>query len=185
MNEELCNNIIDYVIDEVVHDGNSPYNMLLRKVNDIDVDYFENISRDQEQLSDELSVELKDKVIVQFAMMADDLFVNSTLAARLSAVVRDKAEGSSPHLLECVKEALQQYAADRLKFIPSSHATSEELNKKYIAAKELTLAERFLRNNKADVIEFYHALLQATVYECRKLIEERTANFIETLARAL
>lgn len=185
MNEKLCNEIIDYVIDEVVRDGNSPYNMLLRKVNDIDVDYFENISRDQEQLSDELSVELKDKVIVQFAIMADDLFLNSTLAARLSAAVRDKAEGSSPHLLECVKKALQQYAADRLKFIPAPQATSKDLNKMFIAAKEVTLAERFLRNNKADVIEFYHALLQATVYDCRKLIEERTAVFIETIARAL
>jgi hypothetical protein len=58
------------------------------------------------------------------------------------------------------------------------------LQKKYNKAKRRGLFERIGQTNNADVIEFHHALMYKTVWECKELIENRTIRFIEDLMKA-
>ena len=58
--------IFQTIVSEVVTGESAPYQYLIKKVNDIDVDYFENITRDEETLSPELNMELKSRVVERF-----------------------------------------------------------------------------------------------------------------------
>lgn len=51
------------IINELIQKPDSIYNSLMRKVNAIDTDYFESITHDENILSPELNLELKDKVL--------------------------------------------------------------------------------------------------------------------------
>ena len=53
------------------------------------------------------------------------------------------------------------------------------MTRKYKKAKRRSLGERIIQSNNVDVIDFHHALMYKTVWECKDLIEARTIQFIE------
>ena len=62
----------------VIKDEKSPFKTMLSKAKDIDIDYFERITRSRgvNRLSEELNLGLKDQVVDAFGKMADSYYVD-------------------------------------------------------------------------------------------------------------
>ena len=181
------------IVSEVVAGESAPYQYLIKKVNDIDVDYFENITRDEETLSPELNMELKSRVVEKFKEETARLYAPDREAALLADARRRIKEWQQAHpdsQAECealndVKSRLNKYAADRLLFIPAPEWDEETLNEMYEQAREITLLEHIFNNNKEDIIAFHHALQSRTAWECRTWVEEQTSTFLKGIASKL
>ena len=178
------------IISTVITLPCSPYQRMMRKVNAIDTDYFEPITRDENILSPELNLELKDKVLNDIDEQANRLFFDSDLMEQILADVRNRQEEegnveTSQQTLTNTAQELRKYAQDRLLFIPTPKYEDEELNRLYEQAKKVTLLEHIMQNNRKDIIDFYHALMDRTEWECKALVERKTSQFLTQLAERL
>ena len=184
---ELCRTIISRVLE--VND--SPYKRMMQKANDIDIDFFEDISRDTETLPAELNMELKYKVLDSFKEMSQQLFVESGLEQQLiemvkeSAVVVKNTMGTEAYVDYMHSIANEIFRSAGGLTIEEPVVADAELRDKFEAAKRITMKELVLRNNKADVIAFHHALMERTWWECRELIAEQTKSFLRRLANSI
>lgn len=186
MNQKAFTNIISTVITL----PNSPYQRMISKVNAIDTDYFEPITRDENILSPELNLELKDKVLNDIDEQANRLFFDSDLMGQILADIRNRLEEegnieTSQQTLTNTAQELRKYAQERLLFIPTPKYEDEELNRLYEQAKKVTLLEHILQNNRTDIIAFYRALMDRTEWECKALVERKTSQFLTKLAERL
>ena len=178
------------IISTVITFPNSPYQRMISKVNSIDTDYFEPITRDENILSPELNLELKDKVLNDIDEQANRLFFDSDLMEQVLADVRNRLEEegnveTSQQTLTNTAQELRKYAQERLLFIPTPKYENEELNRLYEQAKKVTLLEHILQNNRTDIIAFYRALMDRTEWECKALVEKKTSQFLTQLAERL
>ena len=178
------------IISAVAEDYNSPYKQLMRKTNDIDVDYFEHIRRDTEIMEEELNLELKDRVLNDFKKMADELFIASGLAKGIVDKTQEcvfdvkngLGENACKDYLGSLARELKNYAHGlSVGNIPPKHSLAE-IEELYQSAKQITWKERILINNKADIIKFYHALMDRTWWECRVFVENYTRDFLLYIA---
>ena len=135
-------------------------------------------------------MELKDKVVGRFVGLADGLLGDDgferdvlrkvgTLTAGWQAEYGAELTGKA---VRRAKDDLAKYAEERLRFIPEPKCSLAELGGMYDDAKERTLVERIMRNNKDDVISFHHALMDRTVWECKEAIERRTSDLLLRIA---
>ena len=178
------------IISTVITLPNSPYQRMMSKVNSIDTDYFEPITRDENNLSPELNLGLKDKVLNDIEEQANRLFFDSNLMEQILADVRNRLEEegnieTSQQMLTNTAQELRKYAQERLLFIPTPKYEDEELNRLYEQAKKVTLLEHILQNNRTDIIAFYRALMDRTEWECKALVEKKTSQFLTQLAERL
>ncbi len=178
------------IINELIQKPDSIYNSLMRKVNAIDTDYFEPITRDENILSPELNLELKDKVLNDIDEQANRLLFDSDLMEQILASIRSRLEEeentkTARQKLTDTAQELRKYAQDRLLFIPSPKYDDEELNRLYEQAKKVTLLEHIMQNNRKDIIDFYHALMDRTEWECKVLVERKISQFLTQLAERL
>jgi len=178
------------IISTVITLPNSPYQRMISKVNSIDTDYFEPITRDENNLSPELNLGLKDKVLNDIEEQANRLFFDSNLMEQILADVRNRLEEegnieTSQQMLTNTAQELRKYAQERLLFIPTPKYEDEELNRLYEQAKKVTLLEHILQNNRTDIIAFYRALMDRTEWECKALVEKKTSQFLTQLAERL
>ena len=179
--------VLHEIVGRVVKDENSPFNTMMRKTKDIDIDYFEKVSRGNNRLSEQLNLGLKDHVIDAFAKMADGYYVNGDLLSQLKKLAFQKSEitKDKKEFLTTLAGELR-WAADRE--VPSSgwaRYTNADLQEKYRNAKEITLKEFFMGSNGKDILEFYSALMDNTWWACRELIVERTKQFLRDLAKGI
>ena len=186
MNQKAFTNIISTVITL----PNSPYQRMISKVNAIDTDYFEPITRDENILSPELNLELKDKVLNDIDEQANRLFFDSDLMGQILADIRNRLEEegnieTSQQTLTNTAQELRKYAQERLLFIPTPKYEDEELNRLYEQAQKVTLLEHILQNNRTDIIAFYRALMDRTEWECKALVERKNSQFLTQLAERL
>lgn len=178
------------IIDMVVEGEDSPYQQLMRKTNDIDMQYFEGIRRDTEAIPSELNMALMDKVVNDFRKMADELFeqndldkqIIQTIKSQTSNVKDTMGEEALQNYLASLSNALRDYAKGMMLKGDGPQFTHLELQEKYEAAQRVTLKERIMKDNKADVIDFYHALMDTTWWECREIVVQRTRTFLQSLA---
>ena len=177
------------IINELIQKHDSIYNSLMSKVNAIDTDYFEPITRDENILSPELNLELKDKVLNDINEQANRLFFDSDLMEQILADVRNELEEgnleTSQQTLTNTAQELRKYAQDRLLFISTPKYDDAELSRLYKQAKKVTLLEHIAQNNRKDIIDFYHALMDRTEWECKALVERKTSQFLTQLAERL
>lgn len=82
--------IFENIIAAVVDNPQSPYHRLMDKVNDIDVDYFENITRDENTLSPELNLALKQTVVENVDEIARQLLYDSGLSGKITFDILDQ-----------------------------------------------------------------------------------------------
>lgn len=173
----------------VIEDEKSPFQTLLSKTKDIDIDYFERISRSKgvNRLSEQLNLGLKNQVVEDFGKMADDYYVDSDLQDQLKALAFQKVENSKDkkEFLKTLAELLARCADKGVPSAGWSRYSDEDLLEKYKNAKEITLIEFFMGNNVKDILEFYSALMDNTWWACRKLIVERTIKFLQDLSREI
>lgn len=182
------NELYDLVMNLVYRGEDSPYKKLLKKVNDIDIDYFEDITRDGNKLVPELNMELMAKVVGQFEKKADELF-SADFAARLLneviAQVETLTNAEKSNVLLSLSNRIKKFAKDSLFFIPQPPYSSEGLTLKYEQAKKISIIEHVFQNNSTDIINFHHALMEQTVWACKDCIERRTSQFLTKLAESL
>ena len=178
------------IINELIQKHDSIYNSLMSKVNAIDTDYFEPITRDENILSPELNLELKDKVLNDINEQANRLFFDSDLMEQILADVQSRLEEegnleTSQQTLTNTAQELRKYAQDRLLFISTPKYDDTELSRLYKQAQKVTLLEHIAQNNRKDIIDFYHALMDRTEWECKALVERKTSQFLTQLAERL
>lgn len=178
------------IINELIQKHDSIYNSLMSKVNAIDTDYFEPITRDENILSPELNLELKDKVLNDINEQANRLFFDSDLMEQILADVRSRLEEegdieTAQQTLTNTAQELRKYAQDRLLFISTPKYDDVELSRLYQQAKKVTLLEHIAQNNRKDIIDFYHALMDRTEWECKALVERKTSQFLTQLAETV
>ena len=77
--KEISKKLSDMIIAKVMEDIDSPCQLMRRKLKDIDIDYFEDISRDTEIIDPKLNLELKDRIRGDFQRSADELLEESGL----------------------------------------------------------------------------------------------------------
>lgn len=173
----------------VIEDEQSPFKTMLSKAKDIDIDYFEKISRSKgiNKLSEELNLGLKDQVVEVFGKMADGYYVDSDLLEQLKALAFQEAEKAKnkKEFLMTLAELLERCADKGVPSAGWSRYTNEDLLVKYKNAKEITPKEFFKGGNVKDILEFYSALMDNTWWACRELIVERTKIFLRDLSREI
>lgn len=189
----LSKELFEKIVSEVMEAPHSPYKQLMKKADDIDINFFEDITRDEDVLGPSLSMELKEAIVRSFQEKADELLNKSELAQsflnelywRTDSIKALRGEKTARQELDKVASLLQEYAKQKLQFIPTPPFTEEELREKFYQAKTITIMEKILRNNEADVIDFHHALQAKTIWECQKVIEEKTSEFLIKLAEKI
>lgn len=181
------------IINKVVEDHDSPYNLLMRKTNDIDIDHFEAVRNNEEVIHEDLNMDLRDKVVRIFEKKCDERYVNSDLKNDLlaqvageSAILKEKmgAEAYSD-FLRSLGEEITTYA-NGLEIKPRfPKYTNEDLKLKYEAAKRITIKERLLTSNVYDITAYHDALQDRTWWDCRVLVTDRTREFLLELAEEI
>lgn len=172
--------VFTVLLGEVVWGGLSPYHQMLKKIYDIETDYFIMTPHWAEQPPIDLDFQLKDQVIKNF-----DKLANETLDKEL----KDKAIGilqESPNEIGdyvwatknvgYTKQHLHDYFG-QIKPCPKiDEAFLQRLYNKAISAFSLESNEQ---GNTGFNKGFHHALLHNTIWECKGLIERRIIQFIE------
>ena len=164
--KELSKEVYGIVVDEVER----IYPTFMKRVNDIDIDYFDEITRDSEELPKELNFELRDKVLDGVRQYAMQLLEESGIRNRVGNLMKDVDAATAKEVLDNAKEKLREYAYASSILNGSSDITEEYLQQLYIDAKKRDLWERITQNNKADVIRFHHALMDKTYEQCKDLL---------------
>ena len=191
MSESNTNNqLYRHVFKMVVLDDKSPYHQAVKKLNDIDVDYFEKIPAWEEKLPTELDFQLKDNILKDFDKMADEL-LSQELKDRLKGELHESLSGEANISAQCdenevqgIMESLSQVALVYFgQYKPCPEIEEATLQKKYKKSRRRNILERIGQTNNADVIDFHHALMYKTVWECKGLIERRIMCFIEEIIR--
>lgn len=180
---------MNQILLQIIQTCNNPYTRLLKDIEQIDTDYFEPITRDENILSPELNLELKDKVLNDINEQTNRLFFDSDLMEQILADVRSELEEgnleTSQQTLTNTAQELRKYAQDRLLFISTPKYDDTELSRLYKQAQKVTLLEHIAQNNRKDIIDFYHALMDRTEWECKALVERKTSQFLTQLAERL
>ena len=164
--KELSKEVYGIVVDEVER----IYPTFMKRVNDIDIDYFDEITRDSEELPKELNFELRDKVLDDVRQYAMQLLEESGIRNRVGNLMKDVDAATAKEVLDNAKEKLREYAYASSILNGSSDITEEYLQQLYTDAKKRDLWERITQNNKADVIRFHHALMDKTYEQCKDLL---------------
>ncbi len=171
---ELSNRIYDVVVDEV----GTLNPQFMKRVNDIDLDYFEDIACDLEELPKELNFELREKVLDDVKLYAMQLLEKSNIKRRIDTIMQDVGMDSAREAFEQAKELIRSYVYTCSFLNGSSHVTEEELLKMYTEAKKRNLWELITQSNKGDVIAFHHALMDKTYEQCKDVLYESIESFL-------
>ena len=171
---KLSRLIYDIVVEEV----ETIYPQFMKRVNNIDLDYFEDIVRDSEEMPKKLNFELREKVLDDVKQYAMQLLEESNIKRRIDAIMQDVGEDSAREAFEQAKKLIRSYVYANSIFNGSSDFTEEELQKMYTDAKKRDLWERIVGNNKNDVIGFHHALMDKTYEQSKDVLYGCIESFI-------
>lgn len=171
---ELSKRIYDIVVEEV----ETLYPQFMKRVNNIDLDYFENIVRDSEDIPKELNFELRKKVLGDMRQYAMQLLEESNIKRRIDAIVQDVDADTASEAFEQAKEIIRSYVFASSILNGSSDFSEEDLLKMYADAKNRELWERIVPNNKNDIIKFHHALMNKTYEQCKDVLYESIESFL-------
>lgn len=166
------------IYDIVVHEVDAMYPQFIKRVNDIDIDYFEDITRDSEEMPEELNFELRDIVLDDIRLYAVQLLDRSGIKERIGEVLGGVGPIERKEILEQAKKDLRSYVYASSVLNGSSDISEEKLQKLYTGANKRNLWERVTQSNKSDVIEFHHALMNKTYEQCKDILYECIDSFL-------
>ena len=152
----------------------------MKRVNNIDLDYFEDITRDSEEIPRELNFELREKVLDDVKQYAMQLLEKSFIKRRIAFIMQDVDADTAREVFEQAKKLIRSYVYASSVLNGSSDITEEELQKMYTDAKKRDLWERITRNNKSDVIGFHHALMDKTYEQSKDILYGCVESFLDT-----
>lgn len=173
------------IIDMVVTGEHSPYNEMLNKTKDIDIDYFENIDRGTNSLSQELNLDLKDVIVDSFEKMADGYYTDNYLDSIVSIIKREANTIEEKNGVNAYEVFLKNLAEDLELYAKGSNIhpgfpkyTNSDVVNLYQEARKISLKEYLLGNNGEDILVFYNALMDNTWWACRDVIVNKTNSFL-------
>ena len=189
-NLQSCKSDISAIIFSVLDQYDSPYRTLLRKVNNIDVEYFDHIDLNSEVLNPQLTLDAKEKIINDVQALADNI-LTSELAQKLATEINLKLQKkNNPNFDEqLLKKTIFSLNHDIIDLHDSYLAYSTEpssydnnnLQKLFKKAQEITWLESILNTNKEDIKDFHDSLMNNIFWECKKLIVKRYLEFIRMM----
>lgn len=162
----------------VIKEVDAIYPKFMKRVNDIDIDYFEDIARDTEEIPTELNFELRDKVLDDVKQYAMQLLDESNIKIQIESVIKDADAATAKDIIKSAVKEMRSYVYSSSILNGSSDYTEEELQKMYTDAKKRSLWERITQDNKGDVIKFHHALMDKTYEQCKDVIYESIESFL-------
>lgn len=179
-------NVFRTIIEMVVTGDHSPYNEMLNKAKDIDIDYFENIDRGTNTLSHELNLDLKDAIVDSFEKMADGYYrdnnfgfnIVSMIQREASAIKEKNGVNAYEVFLKSLADDLELYAKGSNIHPGFPKYTNSDVANLYQEARKITLKEFLLGNNGEDILVFYSALMDNTWWACREVIVSKTNSFL-------
>lgn len=174
--KELRNRIYDIVVEEV----ETIYPQFMKRVNNIDLEYFEDIVRDSEEIPEELNFELREKVLDNMKHYAMQLLETSNINRRINAIMQDVNADTTKEAFEQAKELIRSYVNASSILNGSSEFTEEELQKMYTDAQKRDLWERLTKSNKNDIIGFHHALMDKTFEQSKDVLYGCIESFMGT-----
>jgi hypothetical protein len=154
------------------------YPQFIDRVNDIDIDYFENIYRDTEEIPEKLNFELRDIVLDDIKQYANQLLEQSGIKSQIEVLMNDTDADTANEALGYANGLIRDYVYTKSLLNGSAAITEEELQKMYIKAQRRNLWERITKNNKSDVIKFHHALMNDTYERCKDVLYESIESFL-------
>ena len=177
----------------VIYNGDSPYKLMTRKLDDIDIDYFQRGEPLGKRLDDSLELEIKTRILNDFKTYGEQLYENAeSIKQQIIDDVRDlivkydNRATAFAHLSEAM-EKMHRFVRKQLCFVPIPMYSRKELKELYDEAQKVTLLERVTGSNDKDVIRYYHALIVHTVWACRMLTRRRASQYlmqmVDTLSR--
>ena len=122
---DLGQRIYDVVSEEV----DAIYPLFMKRVNDIDLNYFEGVIRDSEHLPKDLNFELRDKVLDDIKQYAMKLLEGSNIKTRLEVICKDIDSAHSSEVRDYVKDLIHSYVYTHSVLNGSSNYSEEELQK--------------------------------------------------------
>lgn len=164
---------------EVVWKDFSPYHQMLKKLDDIEADYFCKTPHWAEQPPTDTDFQIKEQAIKDCDKLADDT-LNKALKDTASTILEYSQYEISEQ--DWVKKNMvfikQQSLAffERIKPCPKiDEPFLQRLYNKAMSACSEGVERGISGYNKG----FHHALLHNTIWECKELIERRTISFLE------
>lgn len=169
----------------ILYADDSPYRLMTRKLNDIDIDYFDGTIPLGKIVDKEIEIDLKHRIVNDFSAYGDELVANKAEGIKEEIVgnVRSLASryvNRADAICDLNKAfgLLRKLARNQLSFVPTPMYDKAELRELYNAAKQVTLLEKVMGSNDKDVIKYYHALIEHTVWLCRMLMRRRASQFL-------
>lgn len=189
---KLSEEIIEAIVVEVINKDGSPYKQMIGKVGSIGVDYFESIEMGK-VLTEELNLNMKEKVVGQFKEMYDQLLKETGVVEKVMEKVMkqagkatsEKEKSVTSKELMRVANNLKVYANNRLLFIPEPLYQESNLKERFEKAKRITVMEHIMQNNDKDVVDFCRTLISRTEWECRDLVERQTSQILREIAEKI
>ena len=182
------------IASPVLYNEDSPYRLMTKKLNDIDIDYFERIDATPlgKTLDDSLGLGLKKQIVGDFVAYGNSLIAENSdrIERQIIKDVKLLVE-SSPNMIEALDslketmEYMHTFVRKQLCFVPIPMYDKAELRELYAAAKKVTLLERVTGGNDKDVIKYYHALIEHCVWACRMLLRRRAGQFLMKMVDVL
>lgn len=184
----LTNCLYSTIYWEAIGNDTSPYGLLKKKLYSIDTDYFEHIPAWTEQLPETLNVDLLSKITDDFRILVEQKFnsdFEENLLNRIHAMVRESAPDADSEVVakacEIAKEKIHKTAGLYFNYAPCPRVRLTEVLRKYQDARKITIGERIMGNNNADVLDFHHALMYRTIWDCKKIIDDGAIMFTDNL----
>ena len=175
----------------VIYNADSPYKLMTRKLNDIDIAYFQEGLPLGNRLDESIKIEIKKRIVNDFTAYGRQLYEGSdAIRQQIIADVR-RVVGMYPDIpsaladLSKAVEMMHFFVRKQLCFVPIPMYNSAELRELYAAAQKVTLVERVTGGNAKDVIVYYHALIEHTAWVCRMLTRRHASQFLMKMADAL
>ena len=123
-------------------------------------------------------MELREIVLDDVRLYAMQLLEKSNIRRRIDVIMHDVDLDIARDVFWKAKELIRSYVYASCILNGSSDVTEEELQKMYTDAKKRDLWERIARNNKDDVLEFHHALMDKTYEQSKDVLYNCIEAFI-------
>ncbi len=173
------------IAEPVLYEEHSPYKLMNKKLNDIDIDYFQGSIPLGKTVDREIEIGIKHRIVNDFVTYGNELLnsrseeIEKEIISKVNGLVcQYKERTAALRDLDETFKYMHRFVRKQLCYIPIPMYDNAELRELYAAAKRVTLLEHVMGSNDKDVIKYYHALIEHTVWVCRMLMRRRASQFL-------
>ena len=177
--------LFNTIVSPVLYEDGSPYKLMVGKLNDIDIDYFQDSVPLGRTVDADMEMNVKNSILNDFVSYGNEI-ISENAASVERKIVEDvgilllgynnRSEGLNN--LDAALGMIHRFVRKQLCFVPVPKHSKSELQKMYHDAEKVTTFEWLTGSNDKDVIKYYHALIEHTVWSCRLLLRRRVGQYL-------